>query len=61
MSTEDETREDIEEALGHLNATAKRCFPVVGNEEHPTDWDKKHNQINDLLSARERAAVPATT
>jgi hypothetical protein len=59
MSTEEESREEIEEALGHLSHTASRCFRVVGNEQWVTPWDKTHNQINDLLDARDRVAVPA--
>lgn len=59
MSAEEETVEEIEEALMHVSHTASRCFPVVGNEDNPTPWDKAHGQINDLLDARERAAVPS--
>lgn len=61
MSTGDETVEEIEEALTHMGHSASRCFPVVGNENYVTPWDKAHNQINDLLDARDRAMqeVPA--
>jgi hypothetical protein len=59
MSIEDESREEIEEALSHMSHTASRCFRVVGNEKWVTPWDKAHNRINDLLDARDRAAEPA--
>lgn len=50
MNLEDgATREEIEEALGHQVHAAKRTFAKVGSAEHPTEWDKAHGRINDLL------------
>ena len=59
MTTGDETREEVEEAVTHLNYRAKRCFPVVGTIEHPSDWDIAHARVNDMLDARDRTAVTA--
>lgn len=63
MNLEDgATREEIEEALTHAVGTAKRCFPVVGTEKHPTPWDKAHKAIDrhlNLLDQYKPTEVPA--
>ena len=48
-----EAPEEIKEALGHLTYRAKRRFPRVGSDEFPTDWDKSHKHIDNMLDALE--------
>lgn len=60
MNMDDASVNEIEEALIHMGATAKRCFPVVGNGNYVTPWDKAHQQLNDLLDARDRAMQAVT-
>jgi hypothetical protein len=43
------------EALGHLSHAAQRCFPKVGNQDLPTPWDLRHQDINDHLTLLELA------
>jgi hypothetical protein len=57
MTIEDECIEEVQEALGHLTHRAKRCFPRVGSDERPTDWDVAHGRINHMLDVME--LVPA--
>lgn len=57
MTTGDEAPEEIQEALGHQTYRAKRCYPVVGTAERPSDWDKAHGRINDYLDALDRTAA----
>jgi hypothetical protein len=59
MTTDEETAEEIHEALGHLTHTAKRCVTVIGNADLPTKWDKVHQQIDAMLDALDLKAVPA--
>lgn len=50
MTVDDETTiEDVTEALGYLNADAKECQQVVGNDTWESPWDKVHGRINDML------------
>lgn len=46
---DDTTQAEIAEAIGNLNASAKVCKHVVGNDEHETPWDRAHQRINVLL------------
>ena len=55
--SDDSTVDDIIEALGHVNADAKRCMRVVGTRELPTKWDARHGFINELLTKWEAARV----
>lgn len=45
------TRADIIEALGHLNATAKRLPHVVepAGSAEPTRWTQAHQRIDRML------------
>ena len=43
------TRVEIEEALAALAQRAAREFPVVGSADHPTPYDRRHAQIDELL------------
>ena len=52
-----ETRAEIEEALGHQVYRSKRCFQKVGTKDQPTDWDKAHERIDNMLDARDRTAA----
>jgi|GEM_PF-5489206 len=54
-----ETREEIEESLGHLTHSAKRCFQVVGVGDFQTGWDRLHERIDAQLDAREMAGLEA--
>lgn len=47
------THADLIEALGHMVKAARREFPVVGTDEHPTPWDKRHQVINGYLDQLE--------
>lgn len=47
--TDEDMRADLEAHLGCINARAKRIPHVVGTEILPTEWDKRHQQINLLL------------
>lgn len=47
---DDATRDELEEALGHLVHAAKRVVPVVGTDEYPTAWDKAHKLIDVRLT-----------
>jgi hypothetical protein len=49
----DADRADLIEALLHHCHTAKREMPVVGNEDHPTPWDIRHQQLNEQLTELE--------
>jgi len=40
---------ETKRALTALVFRAKRCVPVVGNDEYPTPWDNWHAQMNELL------------
>lgn len=51
--TDDTTREGLAEAIGGVNGRAKRIPHVVGSEELPTEWDRRHAQINDMLTELE--------
>lgn len=54
--TDDTTRSELAEALTHLNHAARREFPVVGNDAHPTPWDRAHRRmdgpLDDYLAAK---------
>ena len=43
------TREDLVEAIGHVNHEAKRQMCIVGTEAHPTPWDRMHRLVNEYL------------
>lgn len=48
-----DSRATIAEHIGKVNARAKRVPCVVGNETIPTEWDRRHQQINLLLDELE--------
>lgn len=50
-----ETRSEIAEAMSHRNYTAKRQPCLIGTLEHPTPWDRAHEDLNALLDALEAA------
>lgn len=43
------SRADLAESIGHVNARAKRIPHVLGTADLPTEWDRRHQQINTLL------------
>ena len=47
----DETtpREELLEALHHLNTTARRMPQIVGTLTLPTPWDRAHRTMNSIL------------
>lgn len=47
--TDQSTRDELVEALGHMVHAAKREFPRVGSAEHPTAWDRRHAALDALL------------
>lgn len=55
-SDDEPTAPDIAEALANLCAAAKRCQRVTHEAStlQPTDWDRRHRQINDALDEYER-------
>jgi hypothetical protein len=48
--TDQSTRDELVEALGHMNHRARREFPKVGTPEVPTPWDLRHASLNALLT-----------
>lgn len=50
---EDSTVEEVMQALGHLNADAKKCHQIVGNDTWKSPWDIAHEWINDALDKLE--------
>lgn len=53
--TDETTRDELVEALGNMNRSAKRTMAVVGTDLVPTPWDRFHARINALLDDLERA------
>jgi len=49
MLPDAETAISIARRLFDANYLAQREFPVVGSAEHPTPWDTRHQELNDLL------------
>lgn len=43
------SRAELEQALTNHSHRAQREYPVVGPTSQPTPWDRRHQQINDLL------------
>lgn len=41
---------DLVEALANINERAKRIPHVVGSLELPTEWDRRHQAIDELLT-----------
>lgn len=54
--TGDETAEELAEAIGHANATAKRQPHVMGDPDHPSRWDLAHRKVDALLTDYELVA-----
>lgn len=52
--TDAETREDIAEALGHMNREAKRQPHIYGGT-CPNRWDRLHDAMDTLLTKWETA------
>jgi hypothetical protein len=52
--TEHSTRAEIEEALGHCNASAKRCLRKDGLGRPNTEWAMRHRNMNYLLDMWQR-------
>lgn len=50
---EETTREDVIEALGHLNAEAKKCNQLLGNDTWQSPWDRAHERIDAMLDQLE--------
>jgi hypothetical protein len=48
--TDQPTRVEIEEALAALAQRAAREFPVIGMSGAPTPYDRRHEQIDQLLT-----------
>jgi len=44
------TRDELAECLANVNARAKRVPAVVGTAELPTEWDRRHQQLDLLLT-----------
>lgn len=59
--TDDTPLSDLEECLAHLCHAAKRQIPKVGDEEHPTGWDKAHLTIDAVLDDWVRARTREVT
>ena len=53
--TDETTRHEIAEALSNMCARAQREMPVVGTEELPTPWDKRHAALDELLTQWSKA------
>lgn len=47
--TDETTRDELVEALGHLCHAAKREFPRTNTTGVLTGWDKRHAAINSVL------------
>lgn len=45
-----ETRTEIELELAAEVFRAKRETPALGSEKHPTRWDVRHQDLDDLLT-----------
>lgn len=54
--TDDTTRAELAEALGHLSHAAQREMPVVGSVTLVTPWDKSHERIDAMLDDWQRAS-----
>jgi hypothetical protein len=55
--TDETTRADLVIAIGGVCDRAKRIPQIVGSTKLPTEWDRRHEQINDLLADWEKAPV----
>lgn len=44
------TRADLAEAMAGVNARAKRVPHVLGTPDLPTEWDRRHQQLDLMLS-----------
>lgn len=53
--SDDTTREELAVAIGSVCDRAKRIPHVVGTDRLPTEWDRRHEQINAMLDQIERA------
>lgn len=47
--TDESTKAEVAEAITHLGRRASREMPAIGDDEHPTPWDLRHQAINMLL------------
>ena len=48
--TDESTRAELAECLANVNARAKQVPAVVGTAELPTEWDRRHQQMDLLLA-----------
>lgn len=51
--TDADLRADLEAHLLLVNARAKRIPHVLGTDALPTEWDRRHQQLNLLLDELE--------
>lgn len=51
LTTDDHepSRDELCEALAHMNHRAKREMSVVGSEKLKTPWDRRHEEIDQML------------
>jgi hypothetical protein len=52
--TDETTRADLVLAIGGVCDRAKRIPQIVGTEKLPTEWDRRHEQINQMLDDLEQ-------
>lgn len=53
--TDETTRDELASALANVCARARRIPHVVGSETLPSEWDRRHRQLDELLSDWEQA------
>ena len=55
--TDDTTRAEIVSVITSVCDRAKRIPHVLGTEELPSEWDRRHEQIDRLLRDWEQASA----
>lgn len=48
--TDDTSGDDLKLACANVCARAKRIPHVVGTPECPTEWDRRHSQLDELIT-----------
>lgn len=48
--TDETTRDELASALANVCARARRIPHVVGSETLPSEWDRRHETLNQLLT-----------
>jgi hypothetical protein len=48
--TDETTRDELASALANVCARARRIPHVVGSETLPSEWDRRHATLNELLT-----------